>query len=92
MNIKQQNTTMVTVIWMAVLAAILLTAVGGILIQRTGLTGMVGDMGIARGNNLLQPQSTQTSPTGELALNMGINLLMAGFVVGVLTWVVRRKR
>lgn len=83
---------MVTVIWMAVLAAILLTAVGGILIQRTGLTGMVGDMGIARGNNLLQPQSTQTSPTGELALNMGINLLMAGFVVGVLTWVVRRKR
>lgn len=83
---------MVTVIWMAVLAAILLTAVGGLLIQRTGLTGMVGDMGIARGNNLLQPQSTQTSPTGELALNMGINLLMAGFVVGVLTWVVRRKR
>jgi Kef-type K+ transport system membrane component KefB len=91
MNIEKRNAKMFNIIWMVVLAAILLTAVGGILVQRLGLPSLVGDMGISRGNNPTQPQSTQTSPTGELVMTTGIILLMVGFIVIVLMLLVRRN-
>ena len=48
-----------------------------------------GGMGMRTGNNLMQPESTQTSPTGELVLNTGIILLLIGFGVIVLVLVRR---
>jgi hypothetical protein len=40
----------------------------------------MGDgMRLSRGTNLFQPELAQTSPTGTLALNMGIILLLIGF-------------
>ena len=78
------------IISVLVLAAILLTAVGGIIVQRLGLPSKVGSIGIGRGDSLIQSQSTQTSPTGELVMTTGIILLMVGFVFSVLMLLVRR--
>jgi hypothetical protein len=48
-------------------------------------------MGMNRGNNLMQPRSTQTSPTGELVLSTGIILLTVGFGLIVLMLLVRNN-
>ena len=90
MNIEKSNTRMFNIISMVVLAAILLTAVGGIIVQRLGLPSKVGGIGIGKGDSLIQPQSTQTSPTGALVMTTGIILLMVGFVVIVSMLLVRR--
>ena len=71
-------------IFIIILAAILLTLGSGIIVQRQGLLAQVGDMGMNRGDNLIQPRSTQTSPTGKLVLSTGILLLTVGSVLIVL--------
>ena len=79
MNIEKHNLKMFNGIAIIVLAAVLLTAIGGIMIQRQGLPSMDGDKRISIGNDLFQPELAQTGPTGMLALNMGIILLLIGF-------------
>ena len=91
MIIEKRNTKMFNILSIVLLAAILRTIVGGMIVQRLGLPSMVGEVGIGRGHNLLQPKSTQTSPTGELVMTTGIILLMIGFVVIVLMLLVRRN-
>lgn len=84
MNIEKPNTKMFNTIFTIILAAILLTIGSGIIVQRQGLLAQVGDMGMNRGDNLMQPRSTQTSPIGELVLSTGIILLTVGFGLIVL--------
>ena len=91
MIIEKRNTKMFNIVSIVLLAAILLTAVGGIIVQRMSLPSMLGEMGTGSGNNLLQPRSTQTSPTGSLVLTTGIILLMIGFVTIVVLLLVRRN-
>ena len=81
MNIEKHNLKMFNGIAIIVLAAVLLTAIGGIMIQRQGLPSMDGNKRISIGNNLFQPELAQTSPTGMLVLNTGIILLLIGFGV-----------
>jgi len=89
MNIEKRNLKMFNVITIIVLAAVLLTAIGGILLQRQVPPAMGGGMGVRAGNDFMQPESTQTSPTGKLVLNTGIILLLIGFAVIVLLLVRR---
>lgn len=91
MHIEKRNQKMFNIIVIVVLTAILLTAIGGILLQRQVPPAMGGGVGMRAGNNLMQPESTQTSPTGRLVLNTGIILLLIGFVVIVLLWLLRHN-
>lgn len=90
MNIDKRNTKMFDILSIVFLAAILLTIVGGVLLQRLDLSPRVGRMG-AGNHNFMQPQFTQTSPTGELVLTTGIILLTIGFIFTVLLLLVRRN-
>lgn len=89
MNIEKSNLKMFNTITIIVLVAVLLTIVGGIILQRQALPAMDGDTPIGRSGNLWQPESSQTSPTGKLVLNTGIILLLIGFGVIVLVLVRR---
>ena len=89
MNIEKRNLKMFNVITIIILAAVLLTIIIGISIQQQTLPSMGDGMRISRVNNLFQPESTQTSPTGKLAMNMGIILLLIGFGMIVLLLVRR---
>lgn len=90
MNTEKRNTTVFNILSIVFLAAILLTAVGGILLQRQGLPAMVGGMDLSRGASPFRPESTQTSPTGTMVMNLGIILLLVGFVILlVLLWMRR---
>jgi len=91
MNIEKPNTKMFNTIFIIILVAILLTIGSGILVQRQGLPEQVGGMRMNRGDNLMQPRSTQTSPTGELVLSTGIILLTVGFGLIVLMLLVRNN-
>ena len=91
MNIEKRNLKMFNILAVVVLAAVLLTAVGGLLLQRQGLHAMGRDMRISRGDSLMQPESTQTSPTGSLVLKTGVVLLLVGFGLLVLTLLGRRN-
>jgi hypothetical protein len=91
MNIEKRNLKMFNIITIIVLGAVLLTAIGGILLQRQALPVMGSGTGMRAGNNLMQPESTQTSPTGRLVLNTGIILLVIGFVAIIMLLLVRRN-
>ena len=91
MNIEKRNLKMFNIISIVVLAAVLLTAVGGIILQRQVPPLMGGGMRIGRGTNLMQPESAQTGPTGNLVVITGIILLLIGFGVIVLMLLVRRS-
>ena len=84
MNIEKPSTKMFNTVFIIILVAILLTIGSGIIVQRQGLLAQIGDMGMNRGDNLMPPRSTQTSPTGELVLSTGIILLTVGFGLIVL--------
>jgi TRAP-type C4-dicarboxylate transport system permease small subunit len=90
MNIEKRNTKMFNILSIVFLAAMLLTIIGGIIIQRQGLSSMVGERGVV-GQNYMRPQLTQTSPTGELVVTTGIILLTIGFVMTVVILLVRRN-
>jgi len=91
MNIEKRNVKTFNVIAIVVLAAILLTMVGGILLQRQAVPAMGGGMRIGKGGNLMQPESAQTGPTGILVLNTGIILLIIGFGVLLALLLVRHN-
>jgi len=91
MIIEKRNLKTFNIIAIVVLAAVLLTAVGGILLQRQAPPLMGGGMGMRTGSNPMQPASTQTSPTGNMVLNTGIVLLLAGFGVLIVMLLVRRN-
>lgn len=83
---------MFDVISIVVLAVLLLTAIGGILLQWQNLLSMDGGgMRSGMAESLIQPESTQTSPTGKLVVTTGIILLLIGFGVIVLMLLVRRN-
>ena len=90
MSIKKNNTKLFDILSIVFLAAILLTIVGGVILQRLDLSPRVARMGTGD-HDFMQPGLTQTSPTGELVLTTGIILLMIGFVVTVLMLLVRRN-
>ena len=92
MNIEKRHQKMFNIVSIVVLAAILLTAVGGIILQRMGLPSEVGGLRISRGTDpFLRPESTQTGPTGTLAMSMGIILLLVGFGILVAILLIRRN-
>jgi len=90
MSIEKRNTKMFNILSIVFLALILLTIIGGIIIQRQGLSPRVGRIGTGD-HNFMQPEFTQTSPSGELVLTTGIILLTIGFVITVLMLLVRRN-
>lgn len=89
MNIEKRNLKMFNVIMIIILAAILLTIIIGISIQQRTMPSMGDGMRISRVNNLFQPESTQTGPTGRLVLNTGIILLLIGF--GMIVMILVRR-
>lgn len=91
MNIEKHNTKLFDILSIVFLALILLTIVGGIILQRLDPSPRVGRMGVGD-HNFMQPKFTQTSPTGDLVLTTGIILLAVGFVITVLILLVRRNR
>lgn len=92
MYIEKRNQKLFNIVSIVVLAAILLTAVGGIILQRQGLPSSVGGVRISRGADpFLRPESTQTSPTGTLVMSMGIILLLVGFGILVAILLIRRN-
>ena len=93
MNVEKRNIKMFSIITVVVLAAILLTAFGGFMMQRQTIPLRDGSMGINRGANpMMQPESAQTGPTGRMVMSTGILLLLVGFGVLVLTlWVWRTR-
>ena len=91
MNIEKRNEKMFNIVSIIFLAAVLLTAVGGIIIQRQGWPSEVGGLPVSSGvDQFLRPESAQTGPTGTLVMNMGIILLLIGFVILVVLLLVRR--
>ena len=90
MKNEKRNTRMFDILSIVFLALILLTIVGGVILQRLDPSPRVGRMGTVD-HNFMQPGFTQTSPTGELALTTGIILLTVGFVISVLMLLVRRN-
>jgi hypothetical protein len=91
MLIEKRNTKLFNILSIVFLVAILVTIVGGVIIQRTGLSSMVGERNVGRGHNFMQPYLMQTSPTGELVVTTGIVLLSIGFVMTVVILLVRRN-
>jgi len=92
MNIEKRNFKMFNTITVVVLVAVLLTAVGGIILQRQAMPAAMGNgMPIGRSGSLLQPESSQTSPTGRLVLSTGIILLIVGFGILLALLLVRRN-
>ena len=91
MNIEKRNIKMFDVISIVVPAVLLLTAIGGILLQWQNLLSMEGGMRSGMAESLMQPESTQTGPTGNLVVTAGIILLLIGFGVIVLMLLVRRN-
>ena len=91
MNIEKPNIKMFNTIFIIILVAILLTIGSGMIVQRQGLPAQVGGMNMNKGDTLMQPRSTQTSPTGELVLSTGIILLTVGFGLIVLMLLVRNN-
>lgn len=90
MNIEKRNIKMFNIITLVVLAAILLTVFGGLIMQRQIIPARDGDTG--RSTNPMQPESAQTSPTGQLVVSAGIILLLAGFGALVVTLWVKNNR
>lgn len=90
MKNENRNTRMFDILSIVFLTAILLTIVGGVLLQRLDLSPRVGRLG-AGDHNFMQPEFTQTSPTGELVLSTGITLLTVGFVISVFMLLFRRN-
>jgi len=92
MNTEKRNQKLFNIVSIVFLAAILLTAVGGIILQRQGLPSNVGGERIGRGADpFLRPESAQTGPTGTLAMSMGIILLLVGFGILVAILLIRRN-
>ena len=91
MNIEKRNMKTFNIIAIVVLAAVLLTAVGGIILQRQSPPLMGGGLGLHTGDDPMQPASTQTSPTGNMVMNTGIVLLLVGFGVLIFLLLVRRN-
>ena len=90
MNVEKRNIKMFTIITVVVLAAILLTAFGGFMMQRQLMPARDG--GMSRSTNPMQPESAQTGQTGRLVMSTGILLLLIGFgVLVVMLWVWRNK-
>jgi hypothetical protein len=92
MNVEKRNIKMFSIITAVVLAAILLTAFGGFMMQRQTIP-LSNGMGVNKGANpMMQPESAQTGPTGRLVMSTGVLLLLVGFGVLVLTlWVWRTR-
>jgi hypothetical protein len=93
MNVEKRNTKLFSIITLVILAAILLTAFGGFMMQRQTMPLRDNGMGINRGANpMMQPESAQTGPTGRLVMSTGILLLLVGFgVLVVMLWAWRTR-
>jgi hypothetical protein len=92
MNIEKRNIKMFSIITVVVLAAILLTAFGGFMMQRQIIPLRDSGMSMGRSTDPIQPESAQTGPTGHLVTSTGILLLLVGFGVLVLMlWVWRTR-
>ena len=89
MNIEKRNPKTYNIIIIIVLAAILLTAFGGYLILQT-MPAESRHVGVSRDvSSMMQPENTQTSPTGRMVMSTGIILLLIGFGVIVVMWTER---
>lgn len=92
MNLEKRNLKMFNIITILVLAAVLLTAFGGFMIQRQTVYSKDDGMGFSRGANpMMQPELAQTGPTGSLVVSTGIVLLMIGFGTLVIALLVRNN-
>ncbi|MBC7875585.1 MAG: hypothetical protein H7Y59_00325 [Anaerolineales bacterium] len=80
---------MFNIVIMVVLAAILVTILGGFIMSQQTMPASDKSMGRST-NPLIQPESAQSGPTGTLVMSTGILLLLVGF--GVLVVVLWAKR
>ncbi|MBE0682774.1 MAG: hypothetical protein IH589_12765 [Anaerolineales bacterium] len=88
MNIDNKNLKMFNLVIIVVLAGILVTAFGGILMQRQNLPLSENGIGADRSSIPIQPESAQSGPNGKLVLSTGIILLLVGFGFLIVTlWV-----
>lgn len=89
MNVEKPNLKAYNTVIVIALVAILLTAFGGYLILQTMPVKTV-NMGVGgSSNSMMQPENTQTSPTGRLVMSTGIILLLIGFGIIVVVWTER---
>ncbi len=65
MIIEKRNTKMFNIISIVLLTAILLTVVGGIIVQRLNPPSTLGETGTGRGHSLLQPEVNADQSHGE---------------------------
>lgn len=88
MNIEKTNTKVFNIIIMVMLAAILVTIAGGLMMQRQTMPLRDNGMGMGRGTTLfMDPESAQTGPTGRLVMSTGVVLLFIGLgVLVVILW------
>ena len=93
MRIEKPKLKMFNTISIIILAAMLLTIIGGLMIQQQSLPERVDIARVRAGNNPMpmQPEMTQTSPTGRLVVNTGIILLTIGFIMITLILVGRNR-
>ena len=93
MNIEKRNIKMLNIIVIVVLAAILVTAFSGFMMQRQTMPSRDSGIGMGRSTNpLIQPESAQSGPTGTLVMSTGIILLLVGFgVLVVMLWAKRNS-
>lgn len=88
MKIDNKNLKMFNLVILVVLAGILVTAFGGILMQRQNLSLSENGIGADRSSIPIQPESAQSGPKGKLVLSTGIILLLVGFGFLIVTlWV-----
>ena len=92
MRIEKRKLKMFNTISLIILGAMLLTIIGGFMIQQQSLPEKVDIARLHSGTNPIpmQPELTQTSPTGRLVVNTGIILLMIGFFM-IIMILVRRN-
>lgn len=93
MNIEKRNAKMFNIIILVVLAAMLVTVLGGFMMQRQTMYSRDGGMGMGRSTDpLIRPELAQSGPTGTLVMSVGIILLLFGFgVLVVLLWAKRNS-
>jgi hypothetical protein len=92
MNLEKRDLKMFNIVIILVLAAILLTAFGGYMMQRGAMSSKNIGMGSGRGvAPMMQAESAQTGPTGRLVTSTGIVLLIIGFVALLMTLLIRNN-
>ena len=85
MHIEKRKLKMFNTISIIILAVMLLTIIGGFMVLQQAPPARVGNTELRTGDDSMtmqpEPELIQTSPTSRLVVNIGIILLMIGFIM-----------